>query len=456
MLEQTGLKIQSQRLLAALAAAGANVEDARQVARFPRRLIEGLVEERRQRVSAVPREAAEPESQYRVGLSGVIAPHFHDYPARNVRPASRADLLETIKWAEVYLSRERHVDLAVTMSELPPQVEPVEAYALLLQHTSRPGIAYTTDASQIPYLVEIAEVYHGRKVFPRGPDFLTSPLTVSARLAEHSLAALDFGQRHFAFGVMPISGGNAPITIAGNVVQSAAEWLGLCTAVRAIAPDSTFSFAACNGIVDMRKGTASFNAPEALLADLGVVELVDRRYGGDAHVAAGPDYIDAALPGMQAAFERTYRAMAIAAFAGEHFRLGGQGTLDAGQVFSPVQFILEQEMGEMLWRFGQGIEVSEETLAVDTIAQVRPDEGRSFLDCEHTLRHFRATWFPKLLYRGEYAGDAVEQARDQTMLDAAYDTYRGAVARYTQPELASETQREIARIVERARHALVV
>jgi trimethylamine--corrinoid protein Co-methyltransferase len=455
VLERTGLRVCHDTFLDALAEMGAQVNRSTGIARFRREMVEALIAERRSRPWRPERERGEPEREYKLGLSGVIAPHFYDYEWRVRRAATRADLLDTIRWAEVDLSHDRSVDLAVTMTDSDPRVEPVEAYALLLEHTSRPGDAYCTEAAQIPFLVDLATAYYGHPVFPRGPDFMTSPLTFGDRLANHTLAAIRFGIREFSIGVMPISGGNAPITAAGNVVLSAAEALGAMLTIRGLAPDATFSIAPCNGLIDMRKGTASFNAPEALLSDLGVVELFNRRYGGHAVVAAGADYIDAALPGIQAAHERTYRAMAIAAFTGEHFRMGGQGTLDAGQVFSPEQFILERDMGDGLWQLGLGIEVSEETLSVETIEAVGIGLGRSYLDTEQTLRHWRETWFPRYLYRGEYTDDAVEHARDREMLDAAHRHYRECVARYQPPAIEASKLKEIGVIVQRARETLL-
>jgi len=456
VLEQTGIKVYGEAFLDGLAVSGAKVDKVAGVARFPPPVVEGLIVGRCRQTRQPERERGESQQQYQVGLSGVIAPFYHDYDRQCRRPATRQDLLDTIHWAEVDLSPNHTVGLAVTMAGVPPQVEPVEAYALLLQHTSRPDRAYATSADQIPFLMDLASVYYGHPVFPRGPDFMTSPLTFGHRLAEHTLAAIQFGERRFGIGVMPISGGNAPITIAGNVVVSAAEALGAALTIKALAPDVTFSAWACNGIIDMRKGSASFNAPEALLADLGFCELFNRRYGGGAGVAAGADYVDGALPGIQVAYERTYRAMAIAACVGGHFYMGGQGTLDAGQIFSPVQFILERDMAEGIWRLGQGIEVSDETIGLEAIQAVRAGEGKSYLETDHTLRHFRQTWFPRFLYRGVYETDAIEHTRDQQMLDAANQQYKEAIARYTPPLIDETRVREMQKIVAQARQKLLV
>jgi trimethylamine--corrinoid protein Co-methyltransferase len=455
VLELTGIKVCSEPFLDALAKSGANVDKTAGTARFKPRMVESLVAERCRQPWIPGRERGEPEREYKVGLSGVIAPHFYDYDKRIRRAATRQDLIDSVHWAEVDLSPNRSVEMAVTMSDVDQRVEPIEAYALLLEHTSRPGKGYSTSADQIPFLVDLSTAYYGHPVFPRGPDFMTSPLTFSDRLAEYFLEAIRFGERHFGLGVMPICGGNAPMTIAGNVVLAMAEGLGAALVIQSLAPEATFFIAPCNGIIDMRRGTASFYAPEALLADLGVCELFNRRYGGGANVAAQMDYVDGAIPGIQVAHERTFRAMAIAAFVGEYFEMGGQGTLDAGQIFSPVQFILERDMSEGLWRFGQGIEVNDETIGLDVIQAVGFGKKQTYLKTGHTLRHFRETWFPRFLYRGEYGDDAVEHGRDRQMLDAANQQYKDALTRYEPPVMDKEKMREIRKIVKQAQRKLL-
>jgi trimethylamine--corrinoid protein Co-methyltransferase len=457
VLENTGVSVHNDTFLSALSASSALTHQGRstQVVKFPGHMVEELIAERRLQHWTPLREQGDLAPKEEIGLSGVIAPFFYDYDQKTRRYATRQDLINTIHWADVDLSPDREVGLAVTMSDVDARLEPVEAYALLLEHTRRPEGAYCLSADQIPFLMDLSAVYYGKPVFPRGPDFMTSPLTFGQRLAEHTLASIKFGNRHFAIGVMPISGGNAPMTLAGTVVMGVAESLGAALVIRSVVPDATFTFAPCNGIIDLRKGFAVFNAPEALLTDLGICELINRRFGGFASVAAHSDYIDAALPGIQAAYERAYRAMAIAAFVGDAFSLGGQGTLEAGQIFSPEQFILEREMSAGLWRLGRGIEVSDETLALDLIDSVGPGEHGSYLDKEHTLAHFRETWFPRYLQRGSYTGDAAESARDRQMLDMAHRHYQDTLAGYTPPVIDADKVKEIGRIVGKARQYLL-
>lgn len=453
VLERTGMRVLHPEFLHGLAIAGAPIDETKRVARYPARMVSELIDERRDSVSR-DSDPAPPGEAYRPGLAAVIAPFIHDHAQQVRREATRQDLVELLRWAEADIAADQTVGLPVTMRDVDPRVEPIEAYAILLETSSRPDRAYTTEADQIEFLVDIATAYYGRPVFPRGVDFTTSPLTFGDRLARHTLAALRFGQREFGIGVMPISGTNAPMTVAGNIVVSAAELLGSWLAIRSLAPDAAFTGSACNGVADMRRGAVTFDAPEALLADLGLCELFDRRYGGGVTVAAGADYIDARLPGLQAAYERTYRSMAIAAFTGGRFFMGGNGTLDEGKVFSPVQYILEREMGEGLWRLGRGIQVDADTLAVETIDSVGATEAGSYLNTRHTKRHCRDLWFPQFLCRGQWEGNEIEFSREADMLDSAHEHYVAAISRYVPPELDRDTQREMWKIVARARELL--
>jgi trimethylamine--corrinoid protein Co-methyltransferase len=55
------------------------------------------------------------------------------------------------------------------------------------------------------------------------------------------------------------------------------------------------------------------------------------------------------------------------------------------------QFVIDNDILGMALRVLQGIEVSEETLAVDVVDQVGP--GGHYLMSEHTIRHMRSEFY---------------------------------------------------------------
>src|SRR5574341_1115161 len=65
----------------------------------------------------------------------------------------------------------------------------------------------------------------------------------------------------------------------------------------------------------------------------------------------------------------------------------GAGNLESTLCMSPEMLVIDDEIVGSIRRFGRGIDVTEETLALDLIRQV--GHRGDFLSTDHTLRHFR-------------------------------------------------------------------
>jgi trimethylamine--corrinoid protein Co-methyltransferase len=71
--------------------------------------------------------------------------------------------------------------------------------------------------------------------------------------------------------------------------------------------------------------------------------------------------------------------------------IGTIGHLENAVTFSPLQLVIDNEIVGYLRRAIRGVEVSDETLALDTIRAVGP--GGNYLMEDHTVRHFRDELF---------------------------------------------------------------
>lgn len=76
----------------------------------------------------------------------------------------------------------------------------------------------------------------------------------------------------------------------------------------------------------------------------------------------------------------------------------GLGMLELGMTFSYSQLLIDNDIANMVKKVVQGIEVSDESMAVDVIKQV--GAGGDFLMQEHTMRYMKSAQSrPKLFDR---------------------------------------------------------
>jgi trimethylamine--corrinoid protein Co-methyltransferase len=90
-----------------------------------------------------------------------------------------------------------------------------------------------------------------------------------------------------------------------------------------------------------------------------------------------------------------------------------------------------------------GIEVSDETLALDVIAAVGP--GGHYLAQPHTLKHMHDLWLPRFMDRRAY--DAWEQKKDGPR-EFAREKAKKVLATHQPDPLDEKLSAELAKIIE--------
>ena len=451
-LESVGMVVEDDHLLSILEQQGARVDKTDKRVKFSSQMIEGIIEYQRSCPDQREKERRNPEFSLEMGLT--VDPYYYDFDKQQRRRARREDFINLIKFGEAL--NVSSVSSPVVICDVNPEVEAIEALTLLLRYSRKPGKVYPYNAEQFKYVAQIGEIYAGDKTrFIGGGIFVTSPLKICKRAAQFMLKMAEYGL-DCSVGSMPISGGNAPVTLAGNVVVSASEILGGWITERSIKPDAKLSGSVLTGVVDMRTGVASFAAPEAILQDIGVCEVFRKLYGGHVWPTDSEQYIDAKIPGIQAVFEKVYKAITVRAACNiPVHRWHDIGQL-RGNTFSPVEFLLDKEFMEALWRLNQGIRVDEDTIALEAIRQVGLKKKASFLDHKHTLKHFRqAIWYPNFLDRSEYGNDPEEIKKEKELLKKMHNQFENSLSSYKPPEIDSKILEEIEKIKNLAYEELV-
>ncbi len=318
-----------------------------------------------------------------------------------------------------------------TVDDVHPKLGATYEFAEMFPNTSKPIVAWSYDWEDGEDIHKMAvAAAGGQKAFEKRPNYVhycepLSPLVGS----KDALNKLIFAARHrvpLIFTPCPSAGGTAPSTMAGILIQAAAEsWMGLVVA-QLISPGLPFFMGGVVSIMDMKTTVLAYGAPELSLLQAGLTEL--------AHYAGLPLWTtggctDAKVIDEQAALEGALSVL----FAGLS---GGDlchdvGYIESGLTGSLQQLVLMNEAIGHTKRLRQGFEVTPETLAVDVIAKVGP--GGHFLGERHTLNHFKEFWSSELINRDKV--DDWEAAGSKTLGDRVQEKLVEILATHQPPAL---------------------
>jgi trimethylamine--corrinoid protein Co-methyltransferase len=126
--------------------------------------------------------------------------------------------------------------------------------------------------------------------------------------------------------------------------------------------------------------------------------------GSDSKVVDGQAATDAAL------------TLLYDALAGGHL-IHDSGYLESGLTGSLAQLVICDEIIAWVRASIGPVEISEETLALDLIDALGPDG--SFLETDHTIRHYRERWYPDLIDRRSHSAWAARGSLDLAARAAA-------------------------------------
>ncbi len=379
---------------------------------------------------------------------------LYDWDRKERRRATRQDVIEMIHLGDA-LEEVSSVGMAVLDSEADQRIEAIEACELLYLHTKKHRGSGIRTPEQVKYFIEIDKILGygpSNTHFVQVGRCLISPLKFGLDAAKifEELIKNNYTEKFWA-ATMPVSGATSPVTIAGNISLAAAEILGAWCMMKAINKEAQTEATIISGAMDMRTGKASFGAPEAALQDAGLWQLFTRLYQTKIGYDPG-GYTDAKIPGIQATYEKVFKQMAFGMLAGIGLTMG---TLDGAKMFSPVQAMLDLEFNKAMWKFFKGLEVNEQTLALEQIKEIGFGESRSFLDCEHTLKNFKsALWIPELLDGTMWENDQKELMKERQLQEKANEKWKRILKRYEPPPLDKFKAKMIHEVVKRARSEL--
>ena len=191
----------------------------------------------------------------------------------------------------------------------------------------------------------------------------------------------------------PMAGSTAPVTLAGMLAQLNAEQLGGLTLTQLVWPGCPVIIGPIPATADLRSGKYLGGSVELGLCNAAVAQLA-HRYQVPIYNSAG--MTEAKIPDIQAGIEKTQSVIQVA-LAGANFIHHAAGMLEDMSTIAYEQFVIDNDLLGMAMRAVRGIEINDETLALEAIDRVGP--GGHYLMDKHTLRHMRTEhYFPSSVF----------------------------------------------------------
>lgn len=309
-----------------------------------------------------------------------------DTETRRPRPAQASDLVRLVQVAEV-LPQFAAQSTAVVCADIPEAVADLYRLFVVLWYADKPVVTGAFSAAGLgPMLDLLAADAGGEDALRKQPraifDVCPSPPLHWSEFAARNVVELARAGVPAEIVPAPLAGVAAPVTLAGTVVQHAAECLAGIVIHQLAAPGAPVVWGGAPAIVDMRTGNTPWGAIESVMLNVACAQ-VGRSLGLPTHtylVASDSHQLDA-----QAGMESGESAV-LGALAGVNM-IAGAGMLASLACHSVEKLVLDAEAIAGAQRLLAGIEVRTETLATAMVAAA--GASGEFLKLPETRKLFR-------------------------------------------------------------------
>ncbi len=388
-LEQIGLADAPESGVAYLTEAGAiQGEDGR--IRFPRGLVEDMLAKANRSVTLCSRDGQNDMelsgTRVHYGTAGA-AVHMVDVTSNEYRESLLQDLHDAARIVDV-LDNVHFCQRPMVARDITDNMEMDlnTVYAASCGTTKHIGTSFTEPHHVPPALEMLYMIAGGEDKFRERPFMSNSNCFVvpPMKFATESCQVME----ECIKGGMPVlllsagmAGATAPSTVAGAIVQATAECLAGLVYVNAVKEGHPAIFGTWPFGLDLRTGAMSIGSGEQALLTAGCAQM-HQFYGVPGGAAAGAS--DSKMPDMQAGWEQMCSNV-MAGLSGLNMVYEAAGMHASLLGFCHESLILADDIIGQALRCVRGIEVDDETLALDQIKEVCMGGPGHYLGTDQTL-----------------------------------------------------------------------
>jgi len=330
------------------------------------------------------------------GMGGTSEPMFWDYDQWRPRPPTKADMINSTRVGHAL----KNIDFVQTIcmsGDYPTEQIFFHDFDAIFRNTTKPSVINILDRPFTQHLLELtAAASGGEDALRQKPSVMgiVTPITpLKVAVMNEGLVDAVLAGVPILYSPGPLMGATSPATVAGAVLLANVEVLFGVVLTQLVKPGAPVVLKPDTDVFDMTTTQVTYGSPEQNLGKIAVTQL--------AHFYNLPIYalgggVEGKAPDAEAASE-SMQSMLLNGLAGVTLNQS-LGTLSFGQYGSQEMVVICDEQVHMIKRVLEGIDFSEETLAVDLIRSV--GHGGDYLQEDHTVMFFRKElYFPKLFKR---------------------------------------------------------
>lgn len=420
VLERTGVQVEEEEALGLFKSAGANIDGSR--VRIPARMIDETLQNARSRVVLAGRDPDNDlileRNRVHIGTGGA-ALQVIDLEDQQVRSATLRDAGDMARLVDA-LDNIHFYLLPIYPTDIPEESVEISKYYAALVNTTKHVQAGVYTKRGLHDVVKMAEEIMGGKAALRErpivsfiTSWMVSPLMFATDVTKLLIEVCKLGMP-VVLSSAPMAGSTSPITLAGTLAQLNAEQLAGLTLTQLVNPGTPVLIGPIPATADMRTGSYLGGSVELGMANAAITQMA-HYYNVPIYNSAG--MTESKLPDIQAGLEKAQSVIQVA-LAGSNFIHHAAGMLEDMSTIAYEQFVIDNEILGMAMRAVRGIEINEDTLALDVIDRVGP--GSHYLADDHTFQHMRTEhYLPSPVLdrkgRGQWEEEGSKDARTRAI-----------------------------------------
>ncbi len=418
-LQEIGMLIRSEPTLKMLEDAGASVDYSKKIAKMPESMVTEAIRSAPKSIRLCARDS---KNDLQIPVAGPpfvattgLGVYVRDMDTGEKRPSTRKDIGDFIRLADG-LKGVDFVWTSITANDVPQFSHGLHELWTAMQNTTKHvnGVSIMSAPDSRKQIELASLIAGGEDELRKRPLFSViccsiAPLSYEGGVVEGMIEFVKAGIPIMSMS-MSLSGGTAPVTLAGTLTNANTENLASLVITQTAAPGSPHIYCSSSAPISMKTGVINYMAPEQCLIAAGLGQMA-RRYGLPSMVGDwGVNDIE--TPGVPHSFTETM-GVALSTMANSDL-VSGIGGIDAVKGVSFEQAVIESYIWENFRGFMRELVISPETIALDVVRQV--GHGNTFLTHPHTAKNFRKELFfrdpKKLAWEATLSDRMVPEAKE--------------------------------------------